>query len=208
MRFASIRCHDGFGVIPSINVTEQLESSSGRVEFRRRVVAATARQPRLPRIAWNRQRAGRIQCGKQQNHDRNCRELSSKSARRRQWYPESHRMSGQLTWRQQPAARTSKHSANRENLSRLTPDKSFRVSQRPPLNYGGNDGGSSDFGTYEARIPKLLLRRDREDWLVTAPPAVIRSVFSFCTRVRMSSALCHCRLRSQRIPNRTRSSRP
>ena len=73
MRLASLRCH-GFGVIPSIDVTEQLEPSSGRVEFRRRVVAATARQARLPRIAWNRQRDGWIQRGKiQQNDDRNCR---------------------------------------------------------------------------------------------------------------------------------------
>src|SRR5208283_1362959 len=68
MRLLSLRCH-GFGLITSINITEQLEPSPGRVEFRRRVVAATARQARLPRIAWNGQRAGWVQCGNQQQHN-------------------------------------------------------------------------------------------------------------------------------------------
>jgi hypothetical protein len=50
-------------------------------------MAATARQARLPRIAWNRQRAGGIQCGKKkQNRDRNCR----KQRDRRFFYLESH----------------------------------------------------------------------------------------------------------------------
>src|SRR5579864_261744 len=64
-----------FGVIRLIHVARQFESSSGGIEFRRRVVAATACQTRLPCITGNRLDGGWIQCGKgNQDQDRNCHE--------------------------------------------------------------------------------------------------------------------------------------
>src|SRR5579864_2573880 len=74
MFLAGIGLHN-FGVICLIYIARQFESSSGGIEFRRRVVAATACQTRLPCIAWNRRDRRRIQCGKRnQDQDRNCHE--------------------------------------------------------------------------------------------------------------------------------------
>src|SRR5579864_3110109 len=74
MFLAGIGLHH-FGVICLIYIARQFESSSGGIEFWRRVVAATACQTRLPCIAWNRRDRRGVQCGKRnQDQDRNCHE--------------------------------------------------------------------------------------------------------------------------------------